>query len=85
MRPGEDGRLYPFPEMQITELRADNYPGKVMRALLGIREVCLIVALVLVSILMVLLLAGIGRIANAISQDVAPSPTPTECFENVPC
>lgn len=83
--PDNKGPLWPVPEMQVTNLAADRYPGKAMRALLGIREVALIVALVLASALMVLILAGIGSILNGISDATTPDPVPTECFENVPC
>lgn len=77
--------LQVIPQMEVTELRDGRYPGKVMRALLGVREVMLIVALALASILMVLLLAGLGAIMNNISQVTTPDPTISECFEGETC
>lgn len=80
-----NNQLFPVPEMQVTELRDGRYPGRVMRALLGIREVCLIVTLALASILMAFVLAGIGTVLNGISQDTDPTPTVTTCVGEVPC
>jgi hypothetical protein len=67
-------------------LEAARYPGKVMRALLGIREVALIIALVLASILMALLLFSVGAVIHSVDNAVNnPEPTTTECVGEVPC
>ena len=49
-------------------LEAERYPGRVMRALLAVREVALIVLLAVTAILVVMLMSGLGTILNAISR-----------------
>jgi hypothetical protein len=67
-----------------TELKADHYPNTAERIIRTVRDVCAIVALVLVSLLMFGLFNALSELGNAVER-VAPEPTVSECVGELEC